>query len=122
MTKDVTRKYKDSVIISRLVHFARPYLKGFILGFVLTLILVIIDLLPPLMQGQIIDFLTNKSLSKENILLYCYLLIGGFIGLIIIQAFINYYNSMLLQSLGQKILFNIRTDVFCHIESLSMRK
>lgn len=120
MTKDVTRKYKDSVIISRLVHFARPYLKGFILGFVLTLILVIIDLLPPLMQGQIIDFLTNKSLSKENILLYCYLLIGGFIGLIIIQAFINYYNSMLLQSLGQKILFNIRTDVFCHIESLSI--
>lgn len=120
MTKDVTRKYKDSVIISRLVHFARPYLKGFILGFVLTLILVIIDLLPPLMQGQIIDFLTNKSLSKENILLYCYLLIGGFIGLITIQAFINYYNSMLLQSLGQKILFNIRTDVFCHIESLSI--
>ena len=120
MTKDVTRKYKDSVIISRLVHFARPYLKGFILGFVLTLILVIIDLLPPLMQGKIIDFLTNKSLSKENILLYCYLLIGGFIGLIIIQAFINYYNSMLLQSLGQKILFNIRTDVFCHIESLSI--
>ena len=120
MTKDITRKYKDSVIISRLVHFARPYLKGFILGFVLTLILVIIDLLPPLMQGKIIDFLTNKSLSKENILLYCYLLIGGFIGLIIIQAFINYYNSMLLQSLGQKILFNIRTDVFCHIESLSI--
>lgn len=120
MTKDITRKYKDSVIISRLVHFARHYLKGFILGFVLTLILVIIDLLPPLMQGQIIDFLTNKSLSKENILLYCYLLIGGFIGLIIIQAFINYYNSMLLQSLGQKILFNIRTDVFCHIESLSI--
>lgn len=120
MTKDITRKYKDSVIISRLVHFARPYLKGFILGFVLTLILVIIDLLPPLMQGQIIDFLTNKSLSKENILLYCYLLIGGFIGLITIQAFINYYNSMLLQSLGQKILFNIRTDVFCHIESLSI--
>ena len=120
MVKDISRKYKDSEIIKRLINFAKPYYKGFIVGFLLTLVLVIIDLMPPLMQGQIVSFLIDKELNINTKMLYSFLLIGAFILLIIIQAFINFYNSMLLQKLGQKILFNIRTDIFSHIESLAI--
>ena len=120
MVKDITRNYKDKEIIKRLVLFAKPYTKQFIIGFILTIILVLIDLVPPLLQGQIIGFLRNDTLSNNNILLYCFLLIGGYILIAFIGCFINYYNSMLLQRIGQKILFNIRTDIFTHIESLSI--
>lgn len=120
MVKDITRNYKDKEIIKRLVLFAKPYTKQFIIGFILTIILVLIDLVPPLLQGQIIGFLRNDMLSNNNILLYCFLLIGGYILIAFIGCFINYYNSMLLQRIGQKILFNIRTDIFTHIESLSI--
>lgn len=120
MVKDITRNYKDKEIIKRLVLFAKPYTKQFIIGFILTIILVLIDLVPPLLQGQIIGFLRNDTLSNNNILLYCFLLIGGYILITFVGCFINYYNSMLLQRIGQKILFNIRTDIFTHIESLSI--
>ncbi len=120
MVKDITRNYKDKEIIKRLVLFAKPYTKQFIIGFILTIILVLIDLVPPLLQGQIIGFLRNDTLSNNNILLYCFLLIGGYILIAFVGCFINYYNSMLLQRIGQKILFNIRTDIFTHIESLSI--
>lgn len=120
MVKDITRNYKDKEIIKRLVLFAKPYTKQFIIGFILTIILVLIDLVPPLLQGQIIGFLRNDTLSNNNILLYCFLLIGGYILIAFIGCFINYYNSILLQRIGQKILFNIRTDIFTHIESLSI--
>lgn len=120
MVKDITRNYKDKEIVKRLVLFAKPYTKQFIIGFILTIILVLIDLVPPLLQGQIIGFLRNDTLSNNNILLYCFLLIGGYILIAFIGCFINYYNSMLLQRIGQKILFNIRTDIFTHIESLSI--
>lgn len=120
MTSDITRKYKDRDIIKRLVLFAKPFYKGFIVGFILTLLLVVIDLIPPLMQGQIVAFLTDEKLTNNQILLYCFLLIGSFVILIIAQCFIYYHSSMLLQRLGQKIVFDIRTDIFWHIESLSI--
>lgn len=72
MVKDITRNYKDKEIIKRLVLFAKPYTKQFIIGFILTIILVLIDLVPPLLQGQIIGFLRNDTLSNNNILLYCF--------------------------------------------------
>ena len=120
MTKDITRNYKDKEIIKRLVLFAKPHLKSFIIGIILTFILVVIDLIPPLLQGQIVAFLRNETLTNDKILLYCFLLISGYAVLAIVACFINYFNSMLLQNIGQKILFRIRNDIFCHIESLSI--
>lgn len=120
MEQEQTRKYKDSTIIKRLSHFAKPYKFGFVLALFLTIILVVIDLIPPFIQGEIVGILDNKEILNQEKLNLSLIYIGVFVVIALIGAFINYYNSMLLQKLGQKILLKIRHDVFCHIEELSI--
>lgn len=120
MEQEQNRKYKDSIIIKRLSSFAKPYVAWFVLALFLTIILVVIDLLPPFIQGEVVGILGDSLLTNQEKLARSFIYIGFFVIVASIGAFINYYNSMLLQKLGQKILLSIRHDVFCHIEDLSI--
>lgn len=42
-----------------------------------------------------------------------------FLGVLVFQFFINYFQTLLLQFTGQKIIYNIRTEVFTHMQGLS---
>ena len=120
MTKDISRNYTDKEIIKRLLSFAKPHKKHFIIGLTLTVLLVVIDLLPPFIQGLIVKFLGDDSLSTNKAMMYCYTIIGLFVLMIIIYGFLKYRTSLLLQNIGQKILYSIRNETFDHIESLSI--
>lgn len=118
--QDENRVYKDSDIIKRLIGFVLPHKKIFFLAFSLTIFLVAVDLTPPLIQGYIVGFLSDTSLTKNKAMLYCFTGIGIYVLLAIVSCYFNYFNSMLLQKMGQKILLKIRSDIFEHIENLSI--
>ena len=114
------KTYKNSVIIKRLLNYAKKERYKFILALIFTAMLVVVDLTPAYLEGELIGFLQNSDYDNNYKLIFSLTLVGIFGVVIIASAFLNYFNSMMLQKSGQRIILKIRRDVFVKIESLSI--
>ncbi len=108
------RNMKDSEILKRLLVYAKPYVGSFVSVFVIMLVSIAYDIVSPLLVGRIEemikdDFEMARLLSM--VLIYA--------GILVISLVSSYVQAIILQKTGQKILSNIREDLFVHIESLS---
>ena len=112
--KDFDRHMKDSEIISRLMVYAKPYWKRFILVFFVMLFSIAYDLTAPLLVGHI-----EKTVAGDFELPYLYSVVAVYVGILLVSVSCTYLQSMILQKTGQKILSALRQDLFTHIESLS---
>ena len=108
------RKYtmSDKVIIKRLMNYAKPYTLRFIAVLLLMIITVLVGLLEPFIIGESIDLLTADTVDVNKFILY--LSIFGIS--ILISAFVTFYQVLMLQRIGQSIVYNIREEVFTHLE------
>ena len=112
--KDHDRKMSDRVIIRRLLGYARPYIKEFIVVFLVMLLSISYDLVSPVLVGEI------EGLVKDHFELpQLYARVAMYAGILVVSMVSMYLQTMLLQRIGQKILTALREDVFTHIESLS---
>ena len=112
--KDFDRHMKDSEIVSRLLVYAKPYWKQFVLVFIVMLFSIAYDLVSPLLVGHI-----EKTVKGEFALSYLYSIVAVYAGILLVSVGCTYLQSMILQKTGQKILSALRQDLFTHIESLS---
>lgn len=111
---ELDRNMPDSEIVRRLLQYAGPYWKSFILVFFVMLFSIGYDLASPLIVGKI------QGLIKESFeLKQLYAMVGVYAGILIVSLICTYLQAMILQKTGQKILSQIRLDVFTHIEKLS---
>jgi len=113
-TSDYTRNMSDSEIIRRLMAYAKPYWKQFVLVFFIMVVSIVYNLVSPLLIGRITklvvtDFELNQLFGM--VILYAAILLASLL--------CTYLQAMILQKVGQKILSAMREDVFTHIESLS---
>ncbi len=113
---DVIRTMKDKTIIRRLLKYIRPFIKELVIAFVLVMIVVGLDLVGPLFMARVIDELGKDTVVFSKIII----IIVIYLGVMIISTFIAYKQTILLQTTGQKIIYDIRKDVFDHIETLSI--
>ncbi len=118
-TKNV-KTYKDSKIIRRLFQYLKPVKWYFIGALLLTALVVAADLTPAYLEGQIIGILGNAEIDASDKLRISLTLVGIYSAVILATAFINYYNTMMLQKAGQKIILSMRKEVFVHIEGLAI--
>ena len=111
---DTERKMSDGEIVRRLLAYARPYWKSFVLVFFVMLVSIVYDLVSPLIVGEI------QGLIKQDFALSrLYAMVGVYAGILVVSMLCTYLQAMILQKTGQKILSQIRLDVFTHIETLS---
>ena len=108
------RNMPDSEIIKRLLHYAKPYWKRFVLVGIVMLLSIAYDIISPLLVGSI-----ESLVSGEFALSRLYTIVAVYAGLLIVSMICTYVQAMVLQATGQKILSNLRQDLFIHIESLS---
>ena len=111
---DNERHMPDGEIIRRLLKYGKPYWKNFVLVFFVMLFSIVYDLLSPLLVGHIQD-----TIKDEFELSYLFTLVGIYAGILVVSLICTYLQAMILQRTGQKILSQIRLDVFTHIEKLS---
>ena len=136
------KTYPTNVLIKRLFSYIKPYKAKFILAIILTLLTVLMDLLPAVIQGSVIGILSLDLFSEANdpklleianyfmdilnitlqdFKLYSSLsIIGFYIFIIILNGFVLYKATMILQRIGQGIVKKLREETFTHIESLSI--
>ena len=108
------RNMPDSEIVKRLLTYARPYWKSFLLTLIIMLLSIGYDLLSPLLIGDI-QALVKDAFELRDL----YIRVAQYACILVISLVCTYLQAMLLQKTGQKILSQIRLDVFTHIEGLS---
>ena len=108
------RHMADSEIVRRLLVYAKPYLGRFVLIFFIMLFSIVYDLVSPLIVGHLIE-----TVQGEFEISYLMTMVGLYAGILVVSLVCTYAQAMILQRIGQKILSQIREDVFTHIESLS---
>ena len=108
------RTMADGVLARRLLAYAEPYAGKFVLVLVIMLISIAYDLLSPVIVGEI------EELVKDDFQLSQLLIrVAAYAGILVVSLVSTYLQTMILQKIGQKILSDLREDVFSHIESLS---
>lgn len=112
------KKLGVGVVLRRTLAYVRPELKNFVLAFVMIIFHVALDIILPLFIGQITTLLQKDTIAFSNVLLLviAYFLIG------LVNQVLLYFESMLLQRTGQKIIYNLRMEVFEHIENMSQNQ
>ena len=108
------RNMPDSEIVKRLLTYAKPYWKSFLLTLIIMLLSIGYDLLSPLLIGDI-QALVKDAFELRDL----YIRVAQYACILVISLVCTYLQAMLLQKTGQKILSQIRLDVFTHIEGLS---
>ena len=111
---DNERHMADKEIIRRLLAYAKPYWKNFVAVFFVMLFSIVYDLISPLLIGHIQD-----TIKSEFELSYLFSMVGVYAGILVVSLICTYLQAMILQKTGQKILSQLRLDVFTHIEKLS---
>ena len=112
--EDNERHMSDGEIVRRLLGYAKPYWKNFVAVFFVMLFSIVYDLISPLIVGDI------QGLIKEEFELRdLFIRVAVYAGALLVSLICTYLQAMILQKTGQKILSQIRLDVFTHIEKLS---
>lgn len=108
------RDMKDSEIIRRLLAYAKPYWKQFAFVLLLMMFAIAYDVISPILIGRI------EGMFKEQFelsVLFSY--VAVYVGMLLVSMGCLYVQTLVLQKVGQRILSNIRQDLFAHIETLS---
>ena len=111
---DRERNMSDKEIVIRLLRYAKPYWKSFVGVFFIMLFSIVYDLLSPALIGDIQNLIKADFELKD-----LYIRVGVYAGILAVSLICTYLQAMVLQKTGQKILSQIRLDVFTHIEQLS---
>jgi len=112
--KEFERNMADGIIVRRLLDYAKPYAGKFVLVLVIMLISIAYDLLSPVLVGQIEELVKTKFELPE-----LFYRVALYAGILVVSLVSTYLQTVILQKVGQKILSDLREDVFTHIESLS---
>jgi len=108
------RHMEDGELIRRLLKYAVPYKKQFVLVLGTMLVSIAYDLASPLIVGAIEEMIKDDfqlGALGRWVLLYA--------GILIVSLICTYFQAIILQRTGQRILSALRQDLFVHIESLS---
>lgn len=108
------RYMKDSEIIARLFAYAKPYYKSFAVVLLLMVFSVAYDIISPILMGYIVELIEKDfemSALLELVIVYA--------GILIVSLICTYFQAIILQRTGQRIVSKVREDVFYHIEHLS---
>ncbi|SHF15745.1 ATP-binding cassette, subfamily B [Thermoanaerobacter uzonensis DSM 18761] len=119
--EEVMTKPFDIKIMKRLLAYAKPYRFYIFTAAVAILLITAANLLRPYLVKIAIDSYINNSKIPKSEAIDGVLHIGIIYLIIITTAFIiNYGQVYLIQYTGQKIIFNLRQQIFEHIQSLSL--
>ena len=112
--EDNRRTMPDKVIIKRLLGYAKPYWKQFVLVLVIMLLSIVYDLISPTLIGGMEELIKAEFRYKDlliKVILYA--------SILVLSMVCMYIQTVILQKVGQKILSDLRLSVFEHIETLS---
>ena len=113
--KEQQYKELDAKLIRRLLKYAGPFWMQITSALILLLVVVGLELYQPVLLGRAVDiFILNKDIGGVVRIAFLYL------GTVLVTFALSYVEAMILQYSGQKIIYNIRVELFEKLQSLSI--
>ncbi|MCR8634522.1 ABC transporter ATP-binding protein [Paenibacillus radicis (ex Xue et al. 2023)] len=112
----------DWVQVKRLGQYLKPYSKQ-ILPVIITMMIVgaLTKLLNPLLIAYAIDNVLRESAPRHGDTALLFQCVAGMLSLYFIQWAANNYRIRFTNKVGQKVIYDLRHDLFKNIQSLSFR-
>jgi ATP-binding cassette subfamily B protein len=113
--EEVLGKAYDSRLMKRLIKYLKPYSKLVIIAVLLTIGVALLSTVRPYLTKMAIDnYIVNKDpIGLRNIMLIL-------MGTLVFQGLVQYAMTYLTQWIGQKTIFDLRMELFGHIQKFSM--
>ncbi|MBQ7010536.1 MAG: ABC transporter ATP-binding protein [Clostridia bacterium] len=108
------RNMDDGELVRRLLKYAKPYTGQFLLVLGLMVFSIAYDIISPLIIGNIEEMIKADFEMKR-----LFAMVAVYASILVISLICSYFQAIILQRTGQRIVSNIRDDLFVHIESLS---
>ncbi len=123
--EDLADIHYEGKVVPRMLSYLKPHVKTIAICLLLVLVLTALELYRPMLTGDAIDlFIAGDYAPGEAVeerfagLLFT----AGKYALALLITFVcNNRMMYLLQRMGQRIVYEMRRELFEHIESLSMR-
>jgi len=113
---EILGKAYDARLMKRLIKYLKPYRWYVVFGIFLSIIISAMEAVRPWFTKYAVDVnIANKD--KHGLLVTAL----AFLGLLIIRGFIQYLNAYLTQWIGQKTIFDLRMQIFTHLQNLSIK-
>ncbi|MGD0037502.1 MAG: ABC transporter ATP-binding protein [Bacteroidota bacterium] len=114
--EEILGKAYDARLMRRLIKYLKPYRWHVALGIVLSLLVSAMEAVRPYFTKIAVD--TNIVQGDKHGLLVTMLV---FLAIMIVRGFIQYANAYLTQWIGQQTIFDLRMEVFRHLQKLSLK-
>ena len=109
------RNMKDGELIKRLLKYAKPHIGSFVLVGCMMLFAISYEIVSPLIVAYIQRLISTAGFKMSALLIA----VGVYASVLIVSLVCSYFQAIILQKTGQKIIATMREEVFTHIESLS---
>jgi ATP-binding cassette subfamily B multidrug efflux pump len=114
--EEILGKAYDARLMRRLVKYLAPYKWKVVLAIFITVVVSALGPLRPLLTMYAIDNYIMKD-DFDGLTL----IVAAIVGTLVVQSFILYAQTLLTTWIGQQTVYDLRRELFAHLQQLSMR-
>ncbi|MCU0412341.1 MAG: ABC transporter ATP-binding protein/permease [Bacteroidetes bacterium] len=114
--EEILGRAYDARLMRRLIRYLRPYRWHVVLGIFTSLLISGMEAVRPLFTKIAVDVDIANG-DKRGLLVTTAL----FFAVLVVRGFIQYINAYLTQWIGQRTIYDLRIEVYRHIQRLSLR-
>jgi ATP-binding cassette subfamily B protein len=114
--EEVLGKAYDARLMRRLLKYLRPYRWHVVLGIFLSIVISAMEAVRPYFTKIAVD--VNIAHKDKMGLLWTVLI---FLAVLVTRGFIQYASAYLTQWIGQRTIYDLRMQIFQHLQNLSLR-
>ena len=113
--EDSLGRFYDARIFRRLAGYLKPYLLPLSVTFVLVAATAALQIASPLIVRQAIDSQIKQGRTDD-----LPRLVGAFVGVMLVGFVITFAQTVLMTWIGQRVMMDLRVQLFAHIQKLSI--
>jgi ATP-binding cassette, subfamily B, multidrug efflux pump len=114
--EDPVRSQKDSEVTRRLLGYLRPYRWRVVLAVCILVVAAALEMVGPWLTMLALDrAIPEGDLGLLN------LLVAGFVAALVAGFVLEYAQTLLTTWLGQRVMYDLRVELFTHLQRLSLR-
>ncbi len=114
--EEILGKAYDASLMKRLLNYLRPYKRHVALAIALSIVVSAMEAVRPYFIKIAVD--ENIASGDKHGLLMTSL---AFLGVLMVRGVLQYFNAYLTQWIGQKTIFDLRMQVFEHLQNLGLK-
>lgn len=113
---EILGKAYDAKLMRRLLQYVKPYKKYVIIAILMNILVAALGPVRPYLTKIAFDE-NIKNGDFHGLLIICGILLASLILQAAIQYFLTYYTELM----GQKIVYDLRVQIFSHVQKLALR-